>query len=552
MVMWLIATPASAVDLFIMHFKTPEPLQLDAGRVALLRTADAATPAAALSKAGLSADMQSLSIKGWFTAPIIQQARGAAAGVNDVATAVRTAATARGVRFASPVFVGDNGGPVIVTPTILMQFAATVSGDRARTIIADAGVGVIEASNWGHMPNTYKISCSLPDGFAVLAAANALALRDDVLFAEPDMLFTGSNEIVIPNDPFWPQLWGLHNTGHSGGIADMDMDIPEAWDITQGSASVAVLVIDTGVDINHPDLNLLPGVDTTGQGAVGEPVNQCDNHGTWVAGCISAIANNGLGVAGAAPLSPTVSARTFVSDTPTCTGLWTTQASWTVDSLDWGFQHGVRVTNNSNRYGFMSSAIEAKYAQTRAAGMIHFASAGNKALPMPTYPASLPDVNAVSALTRTGALASFSNRGAFISAPGESIVTTDRIGVDGGNTTDFALVHGTSFASPYTAAVAALMLAADPSLSSDDIFNILITTARDLGPIGFDSTFGAGFVNANDALRAPPPTRKCMFDTIKDGKVDIFDLMNMLNQWGAPYGPADLLGLLSEFGQCSG
>src|SRR5262249_37581048 len=152
---------------------------------------------------------------------------------------------------------------------------------------------------------------------------------------------------------------------------------PDAWRATMGDPAVKVLIIDVGVDPAHPELNQDPGEDFTGQGSGGAPVNPCDNHGTWVAGCVSGIAGNARGTTGVAPLCKSVSARTFISN-PDCGGGWSAQYSWTVDALAWAVSRGIRITNNSNIYGSTSSAINAKYQETRDQdGVIHFVAAGN-------------------------------------------------------------------------------------------------------------------------------------------------------------------------------
>ena len=111
----------------------------------------------------------------------------------------------------------------------------------------------------------------------MLADANALVALPEVRFAEPDMIFTGRGEI-LPNDPGFSNCWGLHNTGQSGGTPDMDLDGPEAWEVTTGDASTIVLVIDTGVQQNHPDLNQIPGTDTTSDGpGNGGPISACES-----------------------------------------------------------------------------------------------------------------------------------------------------------------------------------------------------------------------------------------------------------------------------------
>jgi Tol biopolymer transport system component len=139
---------------------------------------------------------------------------------------------------------------------------------------------------------------------------------------------------------------------------------------------------------------------------------------------------------------------------------------------------------------------------TRDNGMVHFASAGNNASASCSYPASLPTVNACAALNRWGNLASFSNYGSCItfSAPGAWIFTTDRTGADGGTTADYGYASGTSFASPYSAGVAALILSQNPGLDAASVEFKMMTTAMDLGDPGKDDVFGWGFVNASAAL----------------------------------------------------
>jgi hypothetical protein len=173
-----------------------------------------------------------------------------------------------------------------------------------------------------------------------------------------------------------------------------------------------------------------------------------------------------------------------------------------VNALAWAQNIGARVSNNSNHYGFQSSAIAAAYASTRGMGMVHFAAAGNDATNSIVYPASLPGVNAVAALQEGGGLASFSNHGAGLafSAPGQDIYTTDRTGTDGYVNGDYVFGNGTSFASPYAAGVAALVLSINPSLSATNVEQIMQQSCVDLGSPGYDTTYGWGLVNAYNAV----------------------------------------------------
>jgi subtilisin family serine protease len=407
--------------------------------------------------------------------------------------------------YTSPIFRDRMDGPMVIPPVILVRFDEAVTEAQADAVVAP--LGTVLERHFANVPNLYRVASSRRDGLAVLADANALAARADTRYAEPDLIFTGSTGSST-NDPRFPDAWGLNNTGQlifgRPGTPDIDMNALEAWSTTEGDPSIITVVIDTGVDQAHPDIRQIPGQDfTTEPGVNGGPGNFCDNHGTAVAGCISGIVNNTIGAAGIAPGTTIASARPFISQL-NCSGSWSTQISSTVSVLAYAESIGARVTNNSNFYGFTSATIEDKYAQTRADGMVHFASAGNSDAPFVSYPASLPSVNAIGALRNDGTKAGFSNFGPniFVTAPGQDIISTDRLGADGYSSENYTFVSGTSFASPYAAGVAALILSVDPSLTAAEVETILRTTTKDLGAPGFDTTYGHGLVDAAAALAA--------------------------------------------------
>ncbi len=496
---------AQAADYVIHDFKTPRKLTLDPSRVAVRgATPQLGEVAAAVAALGLDpASLAPSEFPGWS---YVGLPAGASRGMLE--EVVDRLAGESAVSFVSPVFVGLDGGPVIVTPEILVQFDRTTP--RVDALAKVSGLGRVLDEDWAGMQGAYRVASPLRDGPGVLEAANALAVSGGTIFAEPDMMFTGHGTL-IPNDPGWGNLWGLHNTAQFGGIADMDMDAPEAWDTTLGSASIRVLIIDTGVDQAHADIRQIPGGDMSGETTDGAPFNSCDNHGTPVAGCVSAIANNALGTCGSAPGVTSVSARTFrsVVGSP-CSGNWTTNSSWTVNALALGESLGVRVTNNSNFYGFTSSAIATKYATTRAAGMVHFACTGNDNASAVAYPSSLPDVLAIGSVSPSGTRSSFSNYGTgiFGSAAGQSVYTTDRTGAAGYVASDYGFFQGTSFATPYAAGIGALVLSKNPGLSAADVESALSSGAVNLGPAGYDTEFGHGFLNARNALDlVPAPAR---------------------------------------------
>ncbi len=500
----LVSSTTLAQDQNLYHFADPVPIELNLNRIAIFAGNQVQSAAESLQDLGVTiTNVESSPIPGWQLLDIEFD------DVNEslLEDTINRLSEKEKFNFVSPVFFDDLGGPLIPTRDILVRFNPGIGEERQDQILAEANIGTVLDRNWANMPGAYRIRSHSNNGFVVLEQANALASLPDVRFAEPDMIFTGRNESLLPNDTFFSSAWGLHNTGQNGscqrvvGTPDMDMDAPEAWDITTGDPNIMVLIMDNGVQQDHPDLNQIPGEDFTGQGGGGGPFNACDNHGTAVAGGVSAIINNNLGIVGVAPDCRAVSARIFISNVP-CDGLWTTQFSWGVDALAWAENLGVRVTNNSNQYGAFSSALADKYNQTRNNGMIHFASAGNSSSSNIDFPAELTSVNAIAALNANGQLASFSNygQGLAFSAPGKDITTLDRTGSAGFVNGDYACINGTSFASPYAAGVAALILSVDSSLNAFDVEQVMQESSVDLGAAGYDTIFGWGFVNAHQAI----------------------------------------------------
>jgi len=532
------AAPTENVDSYAyFYFKEARPLKLDGTRVAILAAPGEGSASARLpdlTPYGLDASTAApLAVRGWSFVKTTATVRTNAA----IERVVQQIADAEPVAFVSPVLLDDTGEPIVITPDLLVGFDRSLRASVAEAILARSGAGSIIDRDWAGMKRTYRLKSASRDGFEVLKAAGALARQPEVTFAEPDMLVTG-RVVQIPNDTYFPKIWGLNNDGtwpqFACTLPDFDMDAPEAWDITIGDPSILVAVLDTGVQLDHPDLNLLtPGFDATGQGGGGGPVNVCDNHGTPVAGCVSGIIGNDLGIVGIAPGVRTASARVIVSSL-TCDGSGTIATSSVVDGLAWAESIGARISNSSWFRNVPASAIDQKYADTRANGMIHFAAAGNNAAPTLVYPASLPTVNAVAALEPCGGRAAFSNYGVGLdfSAPGHYAISTDRTGSAGFNdgiadgacvpngifgcssdancapgescflvSTDDALVVGTSFASPYVAGAAALILSIRPNLTVAQIEAVLRASATDLGAAGYDTDFGWGFVNAFNALQ---------------------------------------------------
>jgi len=514
------AAQEGAEQRYYTYNRERQPLMVDTTRIAVFREADeVGAPRMAVVPldqvlAAFDLDTNNLKaheIHGWTYAPV---GAGAPRGQADVEHLAAQVAAAGAVDFVSPVFM-DEYGPLLVTRDLLIGFEADVLPAEAERMIVELNLGEILDRDMLGLPGVYRVRSNSRNGLEVLQQSNALWDRAEVRYAEPNLIKTMKLEF-IPNDPQFTELWGIHNTGQSGGIADMDMDGVEAWDITLGNTNIVVVVMDTGTQLDHPDLNLrTPGLDPTGNGTDGGPATSCDNHGTAVAGTISGVINNSMLGTGISPLCRVAPAKvlTIAAQSP-CPGSGSGSDFGFTSAITWADSSGAHVTNASLSFG-PSGTIDTAYTNTHANGVVHFASAGNSGAGSISYPASAPNVNSVAALTRTGAKAGFSQFGPGLdfSAPGQSIRTTDRTGASGYNNGDSVIIDGTSFSSPYAAGVAALIFSFNSNLTATQVDDILDNGCMDLGTAGYDTTYGHGFVNARQSLQiTPAPGPPQVFD----------------------------------------
>ncbi|HPR74461.1 MAG TPA: S8 family serine peptidase [Bacteroidales bacterium] len=304
------------------------------------------------------------------------------------------------------------------------------------------------------------------------------------------------------NDTFYDQQWAINNTGQSGGTADADMDVTEAWNITTGCSLIRIAILDSGVDLTHPDLNdnLATGFDATGAGGSGEAVGS-DFHGTCCAGIAAAEGNNSLGIAGIAYNSQIVSVKVLTDATPVDDISF---PGWLATGIDWAWQNNrsdiismsLGIFNSSQ---LVTDAINRAVSQGRNnLGCTVLAISHNDGTTSLRFPARLNNVLAVGATDRHDNRASFSNYGIGLDvvAPGVEIYTTDRQGSIGYNTSSgtsgdyFANFGGTSAACPNVAGVAALILSVNPGLTQEQVRNIIESTTDK--PANYTYTLGAG------------------------------------------------------------
>lgn len=330
------------------------------------------------------------------------------------------------------------------------------------------------------------------------AAAAALERSPLVAYAEPNKILSTQ---AVPDDPMFDQLYGLDNTGQTGGTADADIDAPEGWDAAglgsfPSTGGVKVGIVDTGIQASHPDLagkvadcaeslGLIPGVIS---GSISEGSCSDDNgHGTHVAGTITANANNGVGVTGVSFNSPLAICKALSG----ALGIGTTAD--VANCITWVHDKGAKVISMSLGGGestTLQDAVDYAWDGGGANGSVLIAAAGNDGDDTLNYPAAYSNVVSVAATDDTDTVADFSNANSDVevAAPGVDITSTWN---DGGYDT----ISGTSMATPHASGVAAVIEARYPSATAAEIVAKLDGAVDDLGAAGRDTSYGFGRVN---------------------------------------------------------
>lgn len=289
-------------------------------------------------------------------------------------------------------------------------------------------------------------------------------------------------------DPLYNEQWGFHAIGAAEARNFLGASIREKL------SDITVAVIDTGVDVDHEDLQgvLLPGYNVIDDN---NEVDDDNGHGTHVAGIIGAVPNDKgiIGVAGGVKILPikALDSNGEGYDFEIAIGIR--------EAVDRGADV-INLSLGSNE-GSELEADAIKYAL--AHGVVVIGAAGNDGVESVSYPAAYPGVIAVSAIDPYEVIADFSNTGEEIdlAAPGVNILSTVPIELDDdGNPDGYIYYDGTSMAAPMVAGVAALILAQNPNLKNYEVASILTETAKDLGEEGKDDSYGYGMVDALNAL----------------------------------------------------
>lgn len=303
--------------------------------------------------------------------------------------------------------------------------------------------------------------------------------KENIVAAEPKFVYL-QNQIELPNDFFYQEQYQWNIPA---------IHTEKGWDFTKGDENVVIAVVDTGVDLNHPDLR---GQLTEGYNIV-ESNNYPDDdngHGTHVAGIIASKTNNREGIAGITWYNKIMPVKVMGAE----------GHGSSIDiakGIVWAVDNGADVINlslgNYEPSFLMEEAVNYAYDNN----VVIVAAAGNDNTNQPSFPAAFPTVLSVSAVNYNGQRADFSNYGDYIdvTAPGVQIASTFF-------NQQYAALSGTSMASPHVAALAGLILSINPDLKNRDVMNVIKSTAHDLGRPGDDIDFGSGLIDVEYALEA--------------------------------------------------
>lgn len=461
------------------------------------------------------------------------------------------------VAMVNPVYLA-NGLEGVPYDRFVVQFKPEVASAQIEALNSKHQVEVVNIST--AVPNLYTLRVTAASDLAVLEMANLYYESLSCEYALPDFIVP-AQLFSAPNDPHYADQYYLNNTGQSGGVADADIDAAEAWDVSTGSSSILLAVIDAG-GTSHEDLpasRIVLGLDYINFDS--DPsADGNEAHGMACAGIITASQNNSTGISGVAPNCKVIHQKIFdakgnpattANIASAITDAWQ-QLGADVINISWGYP-----TSDPN-HPFLTtirSAIDNALTQGRnGKGCVVIAGAGNTAersnnnLGYVAFPANAPGVLAVGALNKSNQYHDFSPNDAELAVvvpSGNMFVADDAIpscsgqphnrfimqgdmwtldmtgqpGYADGNynicppnnfneyTPHIATEQnyssafgGTSAAAATTSGVAALILSVNSNLTATQVQDVIKQSADDMGAAGYDQDFGYGRVNAYEAL----------------------------------------------------
>ncbi len=360
----------------------------------------------------------------------------------------------------------------------------------------------------------------------ILKACEKISQDDDIAYAEPNYIATTSYVPTATGDPLYSQQWAHKKTA-----------IESAWDITRGSSSVVVAIIDTGVDYNHEDLkdNIWrdehghPGkdfvdvqtsnytdagyqlLDAEDYDTVDDDPVDFNGHGTHCTGIVAAKEGNYVGAVGVCPQCKIMPVRAgFSIISPQGSESGSLEYDDILNAIDYAVANGADVLSMSFGSSYPSETMKAAVDNAYAQGVILVAAAGNANSSEEHYPASYDNVISVVATAADDSKAYYSNYGPWVkvAAPGGDaykdtmiLSTVPKIGGRLTNASGYKSLQGTSMACPYVAGLAGLLASYYPGIVPTEVEFRLAQSADDLGKSGKDDIYGWGRVNAARSLQ---------------------------------------------------
>lgn len=324
---------------------------------------------------------------------------------------------------------------------------------------------------------------------AVVAAAAGAAV---LLVAST----AGGADGLVPNDPYYPQQWGQRV-----------LDMPEVWKYTTGDPNVIIAMVDTGVTYGLADVQgqFVPGWDLVDNDPISEDVSP-GRHGTYVSTALAAIGNNGADTTGYCWGCKIMPVRVTRGDNA--------NRSLIAAGIRWAVEHGARIITVGFSGDIENFEERAAVRYAREKGALVISSAGNTGQSDARYPAFYPDVLSVAATDDQDRLYFWSTRGDWVrlAAPGCAMVIDPTIGP--------GTQCGTSLTLPSVAGIAGLLLSLKPSMSDDELYDLLVRTSRPVAGIGGGRIDPVAAIKALGIPEPAPPPPPAGTTTTGTGGVD--------------------------------
>ncbi|CAH0345139.1 S8 family serine peptidase [Bacillus sp. CECT 9360] len=351
---------------------------------------------------------------------------------------------------------------------LIVKFKSGTSVDEKSKLLQKHALVQLESNPTGNFTLVKSSSPHLEN------MAKEIMASKQVEYVEPNYRMDAR---FTPVDPNYKKQW------YTGKL-----NLPGAWQQTKGSSSIKVALIDSGVQVNHPDL--IGKIVNPYNAITGRSTFPADDHGTHVAGIIAATMNK-TGIAGIAPNIKIMPINVFEGEDA---DIYTV-----ADAIIYAADKGANIMNLSLGTDSESSALEYAVDYAESKGVLLVAAAGNERTFQPSYPAALSQTIGVSATDENDRITYYSNYGKYIdfAAPGNNIYSTI-------TKSTYQYMSGTSMAAPMVTGVSALILSKNPFLSSSQVIDILKKSSLDLGNIGKDTLYGYGRIDAAKSLSNTP------------------------------------------------